>query len=281
MSRQRHLEAHEALWHDLAWAGVAAAAVTLLLVAAVAVVWVLGRSPAAAPQPLGAEVSTPTPRTLVFEHPTPTPAPEAAVATPKAPAAAESSGTSPILEAPANTTFAKLASGSWSAKGKQLVNQGDSATAERWLTLASVSRTSFAIEAEIHVVGLLQSVCDQSFGLAGGSSSAGPMVGGGILFPCGNESPQARLTDVLTWQDGYNADPVMAEKAFDPGDGWHTYRFELRGDRVRLLIDGDAVVSGTLKNAVDPAATDVEAGLWSQGVGLEVRRVTVLPLPAG
>ncbi len=282
MSRQRHLESHEAMWHDLAWAGVAAAAVTLLLVAAVAVVWLLGRSPAVTPQPLAAEISTPTPRTLVFGHATPTPVPAArATATPQARAAAagESAGTTPILESPDKTPFSKLAGGTWQAEGKRLVNPGDSATAERWLTLATVPQTSFAIEAEIHVDGLLESVCDQSFGLTGGSP-AGPMMGGGILFPCGEDAPRARLTDVLVWQDGYNADPVVAEKDFDPEDGWHTYRLEVRGDRMRLLVDGVAVVSGETKTAVDSAAADVEAGLWSQGVGVEVRRITVLPLPS-
>jgi hypothetical protein len=107
------------------------------------------------------------------------------------------------------------------------------------------------------------------------------MLGGGVLFPCGDDSPRARLTDVLAWQDGYNADPVVAEKAFDPGDGWHTYRFELRGDQMRLLVDGVAIVSGAVETRLDPAATDVEAGLWSQGAGIEVRRITVLPLPSG
>src|SRR5262245_55853176 len=105
MSRQRHLEGHDALWHDLAWARAAAAAVTILLVAAVAVVWLLGRSPAIAPQPLAAEVSTPPPRALVFGHATPTPVPAApaATATPEARTAAqeESASTTPILEAPA------------------------------------------------------------------------------------------------------------------------------------------------------------------------------------
>jgi hypothetical protein len=285
MSRQRHLEGHDALWHDLAWAGVAAAAVTLLLVAAVAVVWLLGRSPAATPQPLAAEVSTPTPRTLVFGHATPTPVPTArtAKATPEARSASagESAGAAPYLEAPDKVAFSKLAAGSWQAEGKRLINPGESATAERWLTLVTVPQSSFAIEAEIHVESLLQSVCDQSFGLAGGSATAGPMMGGGILFPCGSESPRAGLTDVLVWQDGYNADPVVAEKAFDPGDGWHTYRFEVRGDRMRLLVDGVAVVSGRAKTPLDPTDTDLEAGLWSQGAGIEVRHVSVLPLPAG
>ena len=73
------------------------------------------------------------------------------------------------------------------------------------------------------------------------------MYGGGLIFPCAAEAARARLTDVSVWEDGYNADPVIAEEAFDPGDDWHTYRFELRGDELRLLVDGADVVSGTLR----------------------------------
>jgi hypothetical protein len=89
----------------------------------------------------------------------------------------------------------------------------------------------------------------------------------------------ARLTDAGDWADGYNADPVMANAAFDPGTGWHTYRFEVRGDQLRLLVDGVAVVSGAAETPLDAQVSDAEAGLWSQGVGIEIRRVAVYQLP--
>jgi hypothetical protein len=87
------------------------------------------------------------------------------------------------------------------------------------------------------------------------------------------------LTNVSVWEDGYNADPVLAEEEFDPGDDWHTYRFELRGDQVQLEIDGAGVVSGTVETPIDPASADAQAGLWAQGVELEVRKVLVRSLP--
>jgi hypothetical protein len=105
------------------------------------------------------------------------------------------------------------------------------------------------------------------------------MFGGGLIFPCASDTARARLTDVSLWEDGYNADPVLAEEDFDPGDDWHTYRFELRGSELRLLIDGADVVSGTLEAPIDPASTDAQAGLWAQGVELEVRKVSVQSLP--
>ena len=148
-----------------------------------------------------------------------------------------------------------------------------------WLVLSAVPSTTFAVEAEIRVNGLLDSVCDQSFGLAAGSPGADKMFGGGLIFPCASETATARLTDVSLWEDGYNADPVLAEESFDPGDDWHTYRFELRGSELRLLIDGADVVSGTLDAPIDPSSADAQAGLWAQGVELEVRKVSVLSLP--
>jgi hypothetical protein len=169
----------------------------------------------------------------------------------------------------------------WSASADALVNEGGSAVAEPWLVLSAVPSTAFAVEAEIRVNGLLESVCDQSFGLTAGSPSADQMYGGGLIFPCAAESPRARLTDVSVWEDGYNADPVLGEEAFDPGNDWHTYRFELRGNELRLLVDGADVVSGTLDAPIDPSAADAEAGLWAQGVQLEVRKVSVHSLPSG
>ena len=172
-----------------------------------------------------------------------------------------------------------LASGSWSASADALTNPGSSATAEPWLVLSAVPSGDFAVEAEIRVNGVLESVCDQSFGLVAGSPGASQVFGGGLIFPCASETTRARLTDVSVWEDGYNADSVLAEEPFDPGDAWHTYRFELRGDELRLLVDGAAVVSGTLEAPIDASSGDAQAGLWAQGVQLEVRKVSVHSLP--
>jgi hypothetical protein len=184
-----------------------------------------------------------------------------------------------VFEAPGRNDLTTLASGSWSASADTLVNEGTSAVAEPWLIISAVPNAAFAVEAEIRVNGLLDSVCDQSFGLTAGVAGADQVFGGGLIFPCASDTSRARLTDVSVWEDGYNADPVLGEETFDPGNDWHTYRFELRGDELRLLIDDADVVSGTLETPIDPAATDAQAGLWAQGVQLEVRSVAIHSLP--
>jgi hypothetical protein len=306
MSRQNELDRRHRGWRDLALAGVAAAAVTLLLVAAVALVWLVGRSPSQTPVLAVQSQSTPTPRSLTFVRNTPTPGatvpaavPTATtvvpsadtaptlVATPEPPAVSTESATTPasdggdgiVFEAPGRNELETLASGSWSATADALVNPGSSAVAEPWLVLSAVPSADFAVEAEIRVTGRLESVCDQSFGLVAGSPGANQVFGGGLIFPCASDTPRARLTDVSVWENGYNADPVLAEETFDPGSEWHTYRFELRGDDVRLLVDGADVVSGTVGAPVDASSGDAQAGLWAQGVQLKVRKVSVQVLP--
>ena len=312
MSRQNEFDRRHRGWRDLALAGVAAAAVTLLLVIAVAIVWLLGRSPSQGPVLAVQSQSTPTPRALTFVLNTPTavatvpaevptatavapteeenraaePAP-AVAATPELPAMSIESATTPanvggdgiVFEAPGRNELESLATGSWSASADALVNPGKSAVAEPWLVLSAVPSAAFAVDAEIRVNGLLASVCDQSFGLTAGAPDANKVFGGGLNFPCAADKARARLTDVSIWEDGYNADPVLAEETFDPGDDWHTYRFELRGDELRLLVDGANVVSGTLEAPIETSSGDAQAGLWAQGVQLEVRKVSVQLLP--
>jgi hypothetical protein len=304
----RHLDAErrDSGWRGLALAGGAAVAVTALLVVVVGLIWALGRSPASSALLPALDSSTPTPRALSFTRPTPTLADPAEVsdadgAAGEADPGASLTATPPLLamtaeETPATTdngtvfeasgevALTSLASGSWTVMDDTLVNEGTTAVAEPWLPLATVPGPAFAVEAEIRMTELLSSVCDQSFGLTGGSMEASQLFGAGLLFPCGATEPRARLTDVTDWANGYNADPVIAEEDvdpdFDPGADWHTYRFELRGDTLRLLVDGLGVVSGEAPAPIDPAAADVAAGIWAQGVGLEVRRVAIHPLPA-
>jgi hypothetical protein len=276
----------------------------LVLIASIGLVWLVGRTPSNVPT-LGAPVaSTPTPRALTILRETPTLTPAPAVPTATSASAVEEEQTVPatptetpellamldgaepawaangaVLEAPGTAELSSLAAGSWRVSANTLRNEGSSAVAEPWLMLASVPGPAFAVEAEIRVNGLLDTVCDQSFGLTGGNPDTEEIYGGGLLFPCSKQGTVARLTDVTTWQDGYNADPVIADNAFDPGREWRTYRFEVRGDQLRLIVDGVGVVSSLLPDPVELEAR-AEAGLWTQGVNLEVRSVAVYRLPS-
>ena len=288
-------------WQGIVQAAVAAVLVVGLLAAGVVLAWNTGSGPAS-PATLAPEVPpTPTPRVLAFNPQKPesveagaanapdpdlepeTPAPDAGglviVSTPEmmslnAGAANSGEPAGKILYATTVGDFRKLADAPWLATSDGLENSGDQAVASRWLTLAAAPGPGFVVEAEMRVTNTLASVCDQSFGITGGSVTGQQVFGAGVIFPCDGES-QARITDALDWEDGYNADSVLDGSPFSPGEEWRTYRFELEGTTLRLAIDGKQVAETELDPGINPDASDLEVGLWSQGVGVQVREVTV------
>jgi hypothetical protein len=55
------------------------------------------------------------------------------------------------------------------------------------------------------------------------------------------------------------------------GDGWHTMRVAAIGDQVTIAIDGDEVI---LEHDSEVMTGNL-VGIWSDGVGLEIRSVKV------
>lgn len=282
-------------------AAVAAVLVVGLLAGGVVLAWNTGGGPASSAT-LAPEVPpTPTPRVLAFNAHTPAPiattppnAPEPQVE-PDAPTAdagglvivstpenmALNAGASglrgaeeKVLFAATASDFKELADASWYATRDGLENSGEQAVAAKWLTLAKAPGPGFVVEAEMRVTSTLGSVCDQSFGITGGSQKGKQVFGAGVIFPCDGDS-RARITDALDWEDGYNADIVLDESPFSPGEEWRHYRFELDGTTLHLSIDGEQVAETDLEPGINPDATDLELGLWSQGVGVQVREITV------
>ena len=288
-------------WRGILQAAIAAVLVVGLLAGGVVLAWNTGSGPASSAT-LAPEVPpTPTPRVLAFNARTPepaatkvanapdpalepeTPAPDAGglviVSTPEimslnAGADGHSGSAGKILYAGTAGDFRKLADASWQATGDGLENSGEQAVAEKWLTLATAPGPGFVVEAEMRVTSTLGSVCDQSFGITGGSAKGRQVFGAGVIFPCSGDS-QARITDVLDWEDGYNADSALVGSPFSPGEDWRTYRFELDGTTLRLSIDGKQVAETSLDPGINPGSKDLEVGLWSQGVGVQVREITV------
>jgi len=174
--------------------------------------------------------------------------------------------------------FTAWAVNAWTIAENQLVNEGTTVISEPWaIGPYRPDDDNYALEAEIRVRGLAPNVCDQNFGLVAGPEGNGVVWGGGVIFNCPASEPHARITDVAYVGDGYNQDRQIATGAFDPGDAWHTYRLEVRGQELTLLVDGEEVASGTDPTALAPARSS-QIGIWSQGVRLSVRRLAVYPL---
>ncbi|MDQ3779516.1 MAG: DUF1080 domain-containing protein [Chloroflexota bacterium] len=186
----------------------------------------------------------------------------------------------PLYLAEGRSDFIAWAVNSWSINEDQLVNEGNTIVGEPWaIGPYRPDDEDYALEAEVRVRDLAPNVCDQSFGIVAGPDGNGVVWGGGVIFRCPGGEPSGRITDVANVGNGYNQDREIASGAFDPGDTWHTYRLEVRGNRLTLLIDGEEVANGTDTTAARSARAS-QIGIWSQGVRLSVRRIAVYPLEA-
>ena len=221
--------------------------------------------------PTIAPISAPTATPRPDPEPTSTPAPEPATPT-STPLPPATPAATPAFAAADATSFAPLVGGRWTLRDDALVITEPPLVAEPWLTIPTpVPAADFAFEAEIKIAGLTQGVCNQNFGLV--IARAGVARGGGLLFPCGETEPRARITDVGNWTDGYDRDYALGEAPAEQDEQWHTYRLEVRGDQLSLAIDGEEVVTAT-----DVALTwggQTSIGLWSQGTRLEIRRLAL------
>jgi DNA-binding CsgD family transcriptional regulator len=64
----------------------------------------------------------------------------------------------------------------------------------------------------------------------------------------------------------------LAQKAFDPGTGWHTYRLEAKGNRLRVLVDGGVFLQATDNKYLSGG----EVGLFADTAPLVVRKFRVV-----
>lgn len=119
----------------------------------------------------------------------------------------------------------------------------------------------FAVEAEIRLLryaitngsfGLMVRVQEDGSGYAVGHDYADDLV-------------------VLRAQPGR---PTLDRQPFTPGDGWHRYRIEVRGNELSAFVDGSPVLGATDNTFL----TGKRVGLWSSGAQLSVRSVEVTEL---
>ena len=79
--------------------------------------------------------------------------------------------------------------------------------------------------------------------------------------------------------DGFAPAPVLLPRAlarvdFDPGNDWHTYRFEATRSHFRALVDGTPM----LELEDDRFPGEVGHGVWTDGAAVEVRDYRLLEL---
>lgn len=224
---------------------------------------------------------SPTAMATTTTPPTMTPIPTATLPPTPVPTATPTSPPTPepVWEA-AGAGMATFASDGWKPSGEILVKSSAQVPGHTWLTAPQASPGgAFAIEAEIAIDPPASGACDASYGLVVNAQAI--VWGAGVAFPCEREQqPVARISDISNPSDGFANDRVIRQKSawIDPA-GWHTLRLEVRGNDLRLSLDGELIVKAEDQMLADvDNAPALPVGLWSDGVVTQVRRFAVYPL---
>jgi hypothetical protein len=184
-----------------------------------------------------------------------------------------------ISEVPAGTYRADWSTGmngwvtssDWKVVQGMLVNDGGGSSQDLTAMAPDIfgSVKDFLVEAEIQLVRYNFTFAE-SFGLIVRSSNEGGGYGvGHCAGDCG-ESINERVGTVIA----IDGSGFIKNAPFDPGTIWHTYRAEVRGNEIRLIIDGTLMVK-TVDNRFLESG---RIGLWCDHAQINVKNFVVAPL---
>lgn len=152
-------------------------------------------------------------------------------------------------------------SADWKILNGMLINDGTGSERSAMIAPYSGSLFDYAIEAT------LQKLRGGDFGLflrrdgrSGYTFRAG-MVPNGWRYDLGTE---------IATEGGEG----LGSKVFNPGTDWHTYRFEARGNNLRLLVDNNLMAEA----ADNRYLTGSQAGIWASAAQLNVRGFRIIAL---
>ena len=133
-----------------------------------------------------------------------------------------------------------VGTGDWTTEGGNLVNSGGQGYAAIYSPFQPIAGTSYVVEAEMQIDT---------------PTSSGAITGIAVSDPA---NPQSNALRVATY--------------WIPDTEWHSYRLEVNGDTVTLLIDGQ--FAGRI---IDPAYTNPgRVGIYTNAARLQVRRFEVI-----
>jgi hypothetical protein len=119
------------------------------------------------------------------------------------------------------------------------------------------------VEVTIQVVNF-QSCCVDNLGITLRGSSTGG-------YDVGVEIDSNHLAKITTDYSSLNS---LASAHFDPGFSMHTYRAEVKGNTIKLFIDGGLLASATDNQYLDAG----QVGLYSSFVQVDVTSFKVIAL---
>jgi hypothetical protein len=167
----------------------------------------------------------------------------------------------------------------WTVQGTLLQYSGDAASDV--LSPYKVTRGNYAVQAAIKLVGFKDTGLSESRGfgiLLRSTGAADPTentvglvagVGRGFMG-CEGISSQA----VFTTGDTDFTSLKKKNASYHPNNAWHVYRVEVRGNAIKLSIDGKVMNTVTTKKF----AGGNLVGLYSLGAQLQIKSFTIFGL---
>ena len=154
--------------------------------------------------------------------------------------------------------------GGWQSVSGLLVNDGSSHTAVFSGAPFQIPVPDYAVEVEMQYVR-----GGNSFGIvARGGDSAGYWAGFGDCYD----------DAIRIWSGppphSYYCDRAFAKTRMELDSEWHTYRLEVQGNSIRVLLDDTPVIE-TTDNLYLSAG---QVGVWSDGAQVTIRRFSVIAL---
>jgi len=225
-------------------------------------------------RPISEITENPTPRQeiqVVTVVTTPTPSNPTVPAQPPTPAATEVPTLAPTAE-PSPTVLPVLCQADWTngnngwgtpqgwrISGGMLFTDGKSDT---FLLKAPCTLTTpdYAVEADIEAIPT--SCVTGAFGLTARSAYMGGYTG---CYTLGIATFDPKGTDYILRELAHKDAKIADEQ---------TYRLEVRGNTIKLLVNGGVMVEAKDNSFLDPG----EVGIWSKGVQITVSRFKVIGL---
>ena len=167
----------------------------------------------------------------------------------------------------------------WTVQGKLLQYSGDAASV--MLAPYTVTRTSYAVQAKIKLIAFKDTGLSESrgYGIDVRATSAGDPtqstvglvagVGRGFMG-CDGVSSQA----VFTTADTDFTSLKKHNASFQPSHAWHLFRVEVRGNAIKLIVDGHVENTVTTKRF----AGGTLVGLYSLGANIQVKSFSIYGL---
>jgi hypothetical protein len=160
----------------------------------------------------------------------------------------------------------------WSYANGILANDGSGALNGPWIAAPYQPQTAdYAVEAEIQIVRVNQVECSGGAGLIARATDDAGYAAGVVYGLDACEDLHLRI-GTRARPGVYGGSPIADTKNFSPGASWHTYRLEVKGTSVRLLVDGTLMAEGTDDRYRDAG----RIGIWSDGTQVNVRRFAVV-----